>query len=58
MRNLNESTLSKAQHEAAIIEREILKARTVMIERFAKPNWQFAVGTPDDREQRNSRAPE
>lgn len=56
MKNINESTLSQAQQEAPEREREILKARAVMIERFAKPNWQFAVGTPDDREQRNARS--
>lgn len=30
-------------------------ARHAMIERFAQPSWQFAVGTPDDRGQRNAR---
>jgi hypothetical protein len=33
----------------------IQQARTVMAKRFAKPDWQFALGTPDDREQRNAR---
>jgi hypothetical protein len=36
-------------------EGEIRQARAAMTERFAKPNWQFAVGTSDDREQRNAR---
>ena len=34
----------------------IQQARSAMMERFAKPQWNFAVGTPDDREQRNARA--
>ncbi len=37
-------------------EGEVREARAAMMERFAKPNWQFAVGTPDDRGQRNARA--
>lgn len=36
-------------------EGEVRQARAAMMERFAKPNWQFAVGTPDDRGQRNAR---
>lgn len=31
------------------------QARAAMAARFARPDWQFAVGTPDDREQRNAR---
>jgi hypothetical protein len=34
---------------------DVTRARTAMSERFAKPDWQFAVGEPDDREQRNAR---
>lgn len=36
-------------------EGEIRQARATMTERFSKPNWQFTVGTPDDRGQRNAR---
>ena len=36
-------------------EGEMRQARAAMIERFAKPNWQFTVGAPDDRGQRNAR---
>lgn len=36
-------------------ESDVRKARVAMTERFAKPNWEFVVGTPDDREQRNAR---
>ncbi len=36
-------------------DNDVRQARAAMTERFAKPNWQFAVGTPDDREQRNAR---
>jgi hypothetical protein len=31
------------------------EARKVMKERFANPDWDFAVGTPLTREERNSR---
>ncbi len=31
------------------------RARNAMAERFAQPGWRFAVGVPDDREQRNAR---
>jgi hypothetical protein len=31
------------------------EAREELKARFAKRDWQFAVGTPDDREQRNAR---
>ena len=34
----------------------IQQAREAMTARFARPTWKFAVGTPDDREQRNARA--
>jgi hypothetical protein len=30
-------------------------ARRRMIARFAQPDWQFGVGQPDDRTQRNAR---
>ncbi len=30
-------------------------ARREMKARFTRPSWQFAVGTPDDREQRKAR---
>jgi hypothetical protein len=33
----------------------IEQAREAMTKRFAQPTWTFAVGTPDDREQRNAR---
>jgi hypothetical protein len=29
--------------------------RAAMVERFARKDWRFAVGAPDDREQRNAR---
>jgi hypothetical protein len=32
------------------------QARRHMTARFSQPNWEFAVGTPDDREQRNARS--
>lgn len=32
------------------------QARQMMKERFGKANWQFAVGAPDTREQRNARS--
>lgn len=31
------------------------EARQALKERFARQDWEFAVGTPDDREQRNAR---
>jgi hypothetical protein len=31
------------------------QARTAMSNRFANPDWQFAVGAADNREQRNAR---
>lgn len=31
------------------------KARREMKTRFAQPSWQFEVGDPDSREQRNAR---
>lgn len=37
-------------------EEAIEESRRLMTARFARPNWEFAVGTPDDREQRNARA--
>lgn len=33
----------------------IQQARRAMTERFAQPGWRFAVGAPDNREQRNAR---
>ena len=33
----------------------VQQARREMSARFAQPNWEFAVGVPDDREQRNAR---
>ena len=32
------------------------QARRSMSDFFAQPNWRFAVGTADDREQRNARS--
>ena len=37
-------------------ENSLQQARTAMTERFAQPDWRFAVGKGDDREQRNARA--
>ncbi len=37
--------------EGATVE----QARQPMATMFARPNWRFAVGTPDDRTQRNAR---
>ena len=37
-------------------EEAIEESRSLMTARFARPNWEFAVGSPDDREQRNARA--
>jgi hypothetical protein len=34
----------------------IQRARNAMTERFAQPGSRFAIGTPDDREQRNARS--
>ena len=36
-------------------EEAIEESRRLMTARFARPNWEFAVGTADDREQRNAR---
>ena len=36
-------------------EGEIRQARAAMKERFAAPNWRFAVGAADDRGERNAR---
>jgi hypothetical protein len=36
-------------------ENAIDEARRLMTARFAHPDWEFAVGTPDDRELRNAR---
>jgi hypothetical protein len=36
-------------------EASIADARQQMTARFAKPDWRFAVGQPDDRNTRNSR---
>lgn len=33
----------------------VAQSRSAMTERFAQPDWTFAVGTPDNREQRNAR---
>jgi hypothetical protein len=33
----------------------LAEARREMMARFAKPNWQFSIGRPDDRHQRNTR---
>ena len=33
-----------------------VQARRRMAALFAQPNWRFAVGTADDREQRNARS--
>ena len=35
-------------------ENAVQQARTAMTERFAQPAWRFAVGTRDDRVQRNA----
>ena len=32
------------------------RAREIMVQRFARPDWQFAVGPPDDRNQRSARS--
>jgi hypothetical protein len=36
----------------AVEEEASEESRRLMTARFARPNWGFAVGTPDDREQR------
>ena len=39
----------------ALDEGEVEQARQAMKSRFAQPDWQFSVGQPDDRSQRNAR---
>lgn len=39
----------------AVVEVELDQARREMKSRFAQPDWQFSVGEPDDRSQRNAR---
>ena len=36
-------------------EDSIQDAKAAMARKFAQPDWQFTVGNPDDREQRNAR---
>jgi hypothetical protein len=39
----------------ALDEGEFDRARQELKSRFARPDWQFSVGKPDDRSQRNAR---
>ncbi len=35
--------------------KSLREARSIMSERFASPDWSFSVGTPLNRDERNSR---
>ena len=43
-------------HQWAAEDASLESARRDMNALFTQPNWQFAVGTPDEREQRNARS--
>lgn len=40
----------------AVDQDAVERARSNMLARFSQPDWQFAVGVADGREQRNARS--
>ena len=52
--SISEVAADYLRHWAAE-EVAVEQARRNLANRFAQPNWQFAVGTPDDRTLRNAR---
>ena len=50
--------LAKGEIAATLLPRSVMgveDARRTMAERFSAPDWEFAVGTPMNRDERNSR---